>query len=188
MELISTLGAIIAGAAAAIVGHFVAHDLYEVAPRHAQRLLNHATRILPETDRERYTEEWLAHLQECTGVIGKFRHAVECLFMAWKLREIVKQRGAIEPDAIEFILLSGGVGTSKFAMDIVTALPVLKLMEEAKGLQESDTLVPTEEAKALLANPDVKRDRILEMTAAFSNASAGGQTGLRISVDRKSVV
>ena len=67
MELISSVGAFIASVATAVGGHFVAHDLYEGAPRYAKRLLDHAVRVLPELDRERYAEEWLAHLHECTG-------------------------------------------------------------------------------------------------------------------------
>src|SRR5260370_28158048 len=54
MELISSIGTLIAGTATAIAGHFVAHDLYEAAPRHVKRLLDQAVRILPENDRERY--------------------------------------------------------------------------------------------------------------------------------------
>src|SRR5260370_42002860 len=54
MELISSIGTLIAGTATAIAGHFVRHDLYEAAPRHVKRLLDQAVRILPENDRERY--------------------------------------------------------------------------------------------------------------------------------------
>jgi gluconate kinase len=170
MELISSFAAIVAGAVAAVLGHFVAHDLYEGAPRHAKRLLDHATRILPETDQERYAEEWLAHLNECKGAFGKFRHAAECLLVARKLRRIYEQRTGAEPEAIEFVFLSEGKGAAKVSMGSITALPFLKMMAEVFALEKQgklDALVPSEEVKELMANPGIERDKFFEMGAAI---------------------
>jgi hypothetical protein len=185
VELISSFGAIIAGATAAIVGHFVAQDLYEAAPKHTRRLLDHAVRILPEVDRERYAEEWLAHLYECAGVLGKFRHAVECLLIARKLRQIVQERPTIEPQAIEFVFLSNGQQTAKVSMDSTTALPLLKMLEEAVNLKapvKPHAFVPSKEIVELMAGPSVNRVKILEIRAAIEQALESGRPGFKVNV------
>ena len=50
MELISTFLALLAGIGSAITGHFVAHDLYERAPRYARRILAKAVGVLPKAN------------------------------------------------------------------------------------------------------------------------------------------
>jgi hypothetical protein len=185
MELISSIGTLIASAAAGIVGHFVAHDLYRGAPRYAKRLLDHAVKVLPENDRDRYAEEWLAHLYECMGVIVKFRHAVECSLIARKLRQIVEQRTAVEPHAIEFVFLSKGQATARVSMDCATALPMLAILKEAEELKEPikpETFVPSKEIKELLADPDVKVDRIFEIRVALLQALESGQPNMKVHV------
>jgi hypothetical protein len=185
MGLISSTGALIAGAVTAIAGHFIVHDLYEGAPRHAKRLLDYAVKVLPEIDRGRYAEEWLAHLHECKGVIEKFRHAMECLLIARKLRQIVERRGTADPHDVEFVFLSKGLGTAKVLMDVTTALPVLKILEEAQKLAKlvrPEAFVPSKEIQELLANPDVKRDRLLEIKAAIERVRASGEPGFKVHI------
>src|ERR1700738_4965695 len=185
MELISSIAALIASAATAVAGHFIAHDLYEGGPRYAKRLLDHAVKVLPEIDQERYGEEWLAHLHECIGVIGKFRHAVECLLVARKLCQIVEQRTTVEPHAIEFVFLSKGQGIAKVSMDTTTAFPLLKILEEALNFGEPikpDAFVPSKEIVELMADPNVKRVKLLEIRAAIEQAQELGQPGFKVNV------
>jgi hypothetical protein len=185
MELIFLIATVIISGLSAIGGHFVAHDLYAAAPKHAKRLLQHAVRTLPEADRDRYAEEWQAHLLECEGVIGKYKHAMECFLIARKLRQIVQQRTTFDPHAIEFVFFAKGQMIRKVSMDTTTAYPVLKILEEAQNLNDAvaiNEFVPTDEIKALLKKPDVKRDRILEMQAAVERTLASGQPEIKIRV------
>jgi hypothetical protein len=180
MELISSIGALITAAVAAIAGHFVAHDLYEGAPRYAKRLLKHAVSVLPKADRERYGEEWLAHLHECDGVIGKFRHAIGCLLVARKLRQIVERRTTLEPSAVEFVFLSKGESVANVSMDETTVLPLLKMMEEA--LKDPDRtlkgpFVPSEEIVELMEDPDVDLTKFIELRAAAQKVQETGNFG-----------
>jgi hypothetical protein len=183
MDVISLAGALVAGLVSAIAGHFVAHDLYEAAPKHAKRLLSHAVRILPESDRERYAEEWLAHLRECEGVFAKFRHAIECLFIARKLRRICEYRDT-EPHGIEFVILSNGHKTANVSMDTVTAYPILRAMEEAieLGAPSQHDFVPTKDIKELFDDPDVDRKKLAELKAAIEASKAFNRPGLKIQI------
>src|SRR4051794_6233297 len=64
MELIISVVATLCAFLGAVAAHFVAHDAYSRCPRYAQRLIELAARHLPEEERERYQEEWLADLHE----------------------------------------------------------------------------------------------------------------------------
>jgi hypothetical protein len=165
MELISTFLAMLAGIGSAIVGHFVAHDLYHSAPRSARRLLRKAVRALPETERERYSEEWLAHLEECSGVISKFRHAIECRMMAWKLRQIFEQQ---LPDVttMQLTLSAQDFILADLKMNIHTALPIL--------LSLTGRPMPSDERFAELANdPRVNRETLVEFYRALGTGLEG---------------
>lgn len=63
-----------------LIGNLLASDLDKIAPIVAKRVIDSAVRRLPETERERYAEEWRAHLDECHGSIWKISHAVGCYF------------------------------------------------------------------------------------------------------------
>jgi hypothetical protein len=41
---------------------------------------------LPVDARERYSEEWLSHLAECQGKIGKVLHSIGCLRASFSIR------------------------------------------------------------------------------------------------------
>lgn len=185
MELISSIGVLIAGIAAGIAGHFISHDLYSEAPRFAKRLLAYAVTMLPELDRERYEEEWLSHLSECAGVIGKLRHAIECLLVARKLGRIVALRSTVEPHAVEFVFLSDGQGIAKVSMDSVTALPLLTIMQEAHSLEtpmRSDKPVLSDEIKELFADANVKRTKLVEFKSAVVQAQRSGRVRMEVNV------
>ena len=61
-----------------IVGNMIASELYDHAPSLAVWLVERAASQLPEPKRNRYREEWLAHLDECPGKLGKLYHALGC--------------------------------------------------------------------------------------------------------------
>jgi hypothetical protein len=87
-NLISTILGAVGGFVGGIAAHFIAHDAYEVAPRYARELIDRAVARLPEADRERFAEQWLADLYEHEGVIAKFKHAIGCVLAARKVGEI----------------------------------------------------------------------------------------------------
>ena len=72
----------------AIFAKIAADDLKEVAPLFTQKIFNSAVRNLPESKRERYTEEWSAHLSEVQGIIGKVVFVLHLNLAGLKIREL----------------------------------------------------------------------------------------------------
>jgi hypothetical protein len=68
-----------------IMGNMIASELYDCAPSIARWLLKKAVARLPEQQRQRYHEEWHAHLEECPGKLGKLWHAFGCAYSSSKL-------------------------------------------------------------------------------------------------------
>jgi|SRR5271156_3208240 len=64
------------------IGSFIAAEIYVTAPKLALRLIDKAVLRLPEHERDRYREEWCAHLNDCPGSLGKLRHAPACYLVA----------------------------------------------------------------------------------------------------------
>lgn len=185
MDLITSLGTVIAAAVTAVGTHFVAHDLYRAAPAHLRRLLDHAVKLLPEADRARYQEEWLAHLQGCDSILSKFRHAFECWLVARKLGRIIERRELQAPNAIEFVITTKSKGKMTISMDAVTALPFLMLMREVstrpKDFRPED-FVPTQEMIDSMHHPDVDLSRVAEMRAATEMVKEGDFAGFKVQV------
>jgi hypothetical protein len=86
MHLITGVLSAIGVALIGLIGHIVAHDFCERTPALGRWLLSIATNWLPPSIRERYAEEWAAHLAERQGVIAKLHHAFGCLWCARRLR------------------------------------------------------------------------------------------------------
>src|SRR5580692_10085519 len=82
MGVLSAIGIMIVG----FLGHVIAHDFCERAPTLARWLLSIAIKWLTPNLRERYSEEWAAHLADCEGILGKLTHAFGCLWCARRLR------------------------------------------------------------------------------------------------------
>lgn len=66
----------------AVLLHLISSEAYEHAPRLARLLLRLAVKRMPESLRDRYREEWFAHLEDCPGHLSKIMHAVNCLLCA----------------------------------------------------------------------------------------------------------
>jgi hypothetical protein len=86
MDLIKTVFAGLGAGVAGFIGHLLAHDFVEVTPKFAQAIIRLSTRLLTDSDRLRYSEEWLADLNERVGVFAKLTHAVGCLACVWRIR------------------------------------------------------------------------------------------------------
>ncbi len=61
-----------------ILGSLVAAELYCWAPHIARKSIERAVLRLPESERDRFREEWLAHLDECPGSLAKLWHSLGC--------------------------------------------------------------------------------------------------------------
>lgn len=66
----------------AVVASLIACEIYAQAEPWSRLLIGRAVRRLPHECRERYREEWLAHLYECRGNLKKLIHASACFFCA----------------------------------------------------------------------------------------------------------
>ena len=82
MELVIWFVLLVGPLVLAIVCNLVACDLYDRAPLMAKRLIDKAVSRLPDNTRERYREEWYAHLHEISGNMSKLSHALRCYFFA----------------------------------------------------------------------------------------------------------
>jgi AcrR family transcriptional regulator len=63
----------------------LAAELRDHLPSIAKRLIRRATDRLPEPQRARYREKWLAHLDDLPGGLSKLRHGLGCYFAARKV-------------------------------------------------------------------------------------------------------
>jgi hypothetical protein len=63
-----------------IVGSLLAAEFYSCAPVLARRIIDRAAQRLPEGERERYAEEWLADLEAFPGNLWKLKYAVGCFY------------------------------------------------------------------------------------------------------------
>jgi hypothetical protein len=75
-----------------LIGHVLAHDFCQRAPTLARWMLSLATKRLPFGERQRYSEEWDAHLVEAEGVVGKLWHALGCLWCAHRMHRQAYKR------------------------------------------------------------------------------------------------
>jgi hypothetical protein len=65
-------------------------------------LINWATRWLPELMRDRYREEWLAHVGEIDTGLGKLRHAAGCAFGLGSLAEELSKQATSGTQFLSF--------------------------------------------------------------------------------------
>ena len=94
----------------AIIIHLIAHDVHSYCPRVARKLIDWAVLLLPPWAHERYSEEWLADLEQREGVFAKLRHSIECLLCARDQAETLRRK------IVVFEFASG----RKIAIDITT--------------------------------------------------------------------
>lgn len=73
-QSLSIVGTFLVG----VAGSLIASELYDRAPTFARWILMRACMRLPKQSRDRYSEEWLSHLAECQGKVGKLLHAIGC--------------------------------------------------------------------------------------------------------------
>jgi hypothetical protein len=131
MDLITTMAGTILGWFVALAAHVVARDAYANAPRYAQRLIEAAIKSLPENDQARYCEEWLADLNERTGVLSKFQHAVECYICVRKVASTCRAKRACV--AATSVTVSGDMsGEWSVEVDNATAAFLLTVLKGVK--------------------------------------------------------
>jgi hypothetical protein len=85
MAIIVDILTAITAVMAAFIGHIAAHDFVEFTPKLSRTLIRRATKRLPNRERARYREEWLADLNERVGVSAKFKHAFGCMISARRM-------------------------------------------------------------------------------------------------------
>jgi len=68
-----------------VVSGIVTGELSAHAEPMARWIISKAVARLPADDRERFREEWLAHLEEVPGAVGKLWHATGCYLGAAKV-------------------------------------------------------------------------------------------------------
>jgi hypothetical protein len=89
MEYVIAALLFICSAILAIILSVFANHLYDTAPSLARRIIDHAVKRLPPTERERCREEWYADNENWIGGnLGKLHHAAGCLFGARTIRKV----------------------------------------------------------------------------------------------------
>jgi hypothetical protein len=82
MDTVTATLLLLGSALASIAGNIVANELYDRSHTFSCWLIKRAVSRLPEHQRERYREEWIAHIGELSGQLGKILHAAGCCFAA----------------------------------------------------------------------------------------------------------
>src|ERR1700722_462018 len=78
-------------AAAAVLIHILANEACAHAPGLTGRLIGLAARRLPIAIRDRYREEWLAHMRDLPGALTKLGFGVQCVVASQALRAIPEE-------------------------------------------------------------------------------------------------
>jgi hypothetical protein len=118
MDMIKALASAMGAGFAGFIGHLLAHDFVQLAPKFSRSIIQYSTRILSETDRVRYTEEWLADLEERSGVFSKFSHAIGCLLCVIRIRSQSRAKPSV---VVRF--QAGNLGT--LDLDYATSMLVI---------------------------------------------------------------
>jgi hypothetical protein len=74
------------------MGNMIASQLYDCTPLLARWLVLRAIVRLPQSERDRYREEWLSHLAECPGKLTGLYHAFGCLRASGALASFSRAR------------------------------------------------------------------------------------------------
>ena len=103
---------VIVSFAASIAGNMLANELYDQAPSFARWLIDRAVMQLPDDQRDRYREEWVAHLNELPGSLAKLCHALD-----FNLR--AARRVAIEQKRLHSNLNASDERAQEVTMEII---------------------------------------------------------------------
>jgi hypothetical protein len=76
----------------AVATRIVTGELSAHAEPMARWIIGRAVERLPTDDRDRFREEWLAHLDETPGTLRKLWHAVGCHLGAGKVADALAKR------------------------------------------------------------------------------------------------
>src|SRR5215469_9793045 len=94
-SVVMTLVGIVAAASSKIL----ADEFKAWRPRLTRELVALAVRRLPGEQRERYSEEWLSHVEEVPGEVGKVLASIGLLWAGVRLRSILRKKSKISKAA-----------------------------------------------------------------------------------------
>jgi hypothetical protein len=160
---------LILGALGAILLHLIASEIYSRASGLAKHLINRAARNLAPSVRLRYEEEWLAHLDHCTGNLAKLLHGIGCYACARKLQLVSSPQRVPTATDVFPIEIQGKVINS----DVSTAACVLKqmrtILQNSRGskqdLRPLTAVIESLERRFVLGSPSP--DMLAEIHSAF---------------------
>ena len=72
--------------AAGVLARLIAEAILALGNPICRCLVKAAVLCLPKSERQRFQEEWLAHLNEVDGLFGKIGHAFNCVVVIVNLR------------------------------------------------------------------------------------------------------
>lgn len=154
MGILTILGALAGG----VIVHLVACELYEKLPSIAEWLVKRAVRRLPDHARERYEEEWLAHLYEAEGGLSKMAHALQCLVAVPALAKVLLTNAAVgfrrNMETGEWTV--SGLGRSITIGDITAANFLAFMFEHTRHHAETQDLAD-QAAEAFHRMPELAR-------------------------------
>ena len=156
MELIFGFVHAVLGVIAAAVSRQLADEFKAWTPWIIGRLVKRAVRKLPEDCRDRFEEEWLSHIHETPGEVGKLTAALGFLFAARRMSSPV-----IIPERIFDIL---------FALpSLIMLAPVCLLSAMAIKLEDGGPIFVTRTGKS----PNGRRVSLFEFRTIPLGATAG---------------
>ena len=108
-----------------IIGGLLVNELVANKRTISAWLIERAVQRLPESDRDRFREEWLAHLDEEPGLLGQLRHALGCNYRA--IRVELRNRPPRKPR--HYVLKAEPGHYILNATSLVTGPPVIGVPE-----------------------------------------------------------
>ena len=99
MGSILVAGALVATILRTVLLKVLADDSKALLPWISERVVRRAVRSLPESQRERYNEEWRSHQSEMPGEIAKLFAALGFLKAGWRMSKILSGRTSQLPVA-----------------------------------------------------------------------------------------
>lgn len=140
MELLVGIFIISLSIIGAIVSNIVANALYDGVPSLSRWLLLKSCRHIPHKYRDRYEEEWLAHLHECAGKLSQLIHAFDCYRAAHRLKSELRTRSTAHKKALYFALQVNLLLWSSKTHDLL--MSVIELLAKHHSASKQSQMTP----------------------------------------------
>lgn len=164
--------------------NMLSSDLYDRFPSLARWIISRAARRLPLAIRERYSEEWLAHAEQCEGHLEQVCHALQCWIGAGALARVRHPQKAAAPAIITFQFGSDATGR-RVKADVPTFVFMLDALARAKALPPSLEGLRLDLSKMLGPSAGPNHDQLGQIASAMDEFLSANEdeTEVRVGIE-----